>query len=206
MILALTPNNTLERTDSMKTVASVSLALVGLFAARGAFAEERASGDCVRSARPVVCVAMRERAEKAKELANGDEGQWAKVAYLLIENARPPFAFLPNGDALNIYSGEQRRTAASHAESRDERRQTERLKMQYRLYVQTILNHHKRGVLTYDMYPCVDVCDGHRRGFEWAEANSVREFRDCEGDSQSFIEGCTVSVTRRKGLVLPNGS
>ncbi len=149
---------------------------------------------------------MRESAAKVKTLANDDEGQWAKVAYLYIKNARPPFVSLPNGDVLNIYSGEQRRTAVSHPGSRDEKLQTERLKMQYRLYVQTILNHHKSGVLTYDIYPCVDVCEGHRRGFEWAETNSVREFRDCEGDSKSFIEGCTVWVTRRKGLILQDRS
>jgi|GEM_PF-7096511 len=188
----------------MKVAVSMLLVLAGSLAASLTFSQEVATSQCTRSAQPTVCVAMKARADKARALANGDQEQWAKVAYHLIENARPPFVSLPNGDTLNIYSGEQRRTAGSHAESRGENEQTERLKMQWLLYVQKILEQHKRGVLTYDMYACTDVCEEHRRGFEWAEANTVREFRACEGDSRSFIEGCTVSVTRRKGLVLPD--
>jgi len=160
---------------------------------------------CIGSSQPAVCVAMKERALRAKALANGDRKQWASVAFALIENAPGSFVYLPNGNVLNLYSAEQRRTSISAGATREERIASNRIVAQWALYLEIVLAHHKRGILTYDIYPCIDVCEAHRRGFEWAEKNSVREYHDCGGESRSFIEGCAVWVTRKKGFVLPEG-
>ena len=37
---------------------------------------------------------------------------------------------------------------------------------------------------------CVDNCDGHRAGYEWAEENDIQSEDDCSGNASSFEEGC----------------
>lgn len=37
---------------------------------------------------------------------------------------------------------------------------------------------------------CTQDCSGHDAGYEWAEENDIRDPGDCDGNSQSFIEGC----------------
>ena len=39
-------------------------------------------------------------------------------------------------------------------------------------------------------YRCTDDCSGHEAGYEWAEENEVTDPDDCDGNSESFIEGC----------------
>ncbi|SCY42587.1 hypothetical protein SAMN05216420_10643 [Nitrosospira sp. Nl5] len=39
-------------------------------------------------------------------------------------------------------------------------------------------------------YSCSDGCSGHEAGYEWAEENDIDDPDDCEGNSDSFIEGC----------------
>ncbi len=39
-------------------------------------------------------------------------------------------------------------------------------------------------------YPCTVDCSGHEAGYAWAEENEILNPDDCEGNSQSFIEGC----------------
>lgn len=39
-------------------------------------------------------------------------------------------------------------------------------------------------------YPCTDDCSGHEAGYAWAEENDITNPSDCDGNSQSFIEGC----------------
>jgi hypothetical protein len=43
-------------------------------------------------------------------------------------------------------------------------------------------------------YACKSDCSGHRAGYAWAERNEIEDDRDCEGNSQSFIQGCFVWV------------
>lgn len=43
-------------------------------------------------------------------------------------------------------------------------------------------------------YPCKTDCSGHRAGYAWAERRGLESEDDCEGKSQSFIEGCYVYV------------
>ena len=38
---------------------------------------------------------------------------------------------------------------------------------------------------------CVGDCSGHQAGYEWAQENSISSERDCDGNSDSFNEGCT---------------
>lgn len=44
--------------------------------------------------------------------------------------------------------------------------------------------------LSFHEQPCTDDCSGHDAGYEWAEDNSITDPDDCDGSSQSFIEGC----------------
>ena len=39
-------------------------------------------------------------------------------------------------------------------------------------------------------YPCTGNCSGHEAGYEWAEENDITDPSDCDGNSNSFIEGC----------------
>jgi len=43
-------------------------------------------------------------------------------------------------------------------------------------------------------YPCTQDCSGHDAGYEWAEENAIIDENDCDGNSQSFIEGCEAYV------------
>jgi len=45
-------------------------------------------------------------------------------------------------------------------------------------------------VRTFNNYPCTIDCSGHEAGYEWAEENSITDPDECEGKSDSFIEGC----------------
>jgi hypothetical protein len=37
---------------------------------------------------------------------------------------------------------------------------------------------------------CSEDCSGHEAGYEWAEEHDIRDPGDCDGNSQSFVEGC----------------
>jgi hypothetical protein len=39
-------------------------------------------------------------------------------------------------------------------------------------------------------YSCTDDCSGHEAGYNWAEENGIDDPDDCDGNSNSFIEGC----------------
>lgn len=39
-------------------------------------------------------------------------------------------------------------------------------------------------------YGCTGDCSGHDAGYRWAEQNDIDDPDDCDGNSQSFIEGC----------------
>ena len=41
---------------------------------------------------------------------------------------------------------------------------------------------------------CIGDCSGHQAGYEWAQENSISSESDCDGNSDSFNEGCTNCV------------
>lgn len=41
---------------------------------------------------------------------------------------------------------------------------------------------------------CIDNCEGHKAGYEWAEDNDIQDEDDCSGNSSSFEEGCKTYV------------
>jgi hypothetical protein len=43
---------------------------------------------------------------------------------------------------------------------------------------------------SYNGYPCTGDCSGHEAGHQWAENNSISDDSDCNGNSESFNEGC----------------
>jgi hypothetical protein len=43
---------------------------------------------------------------------------------------------------------------------------------------------------TFNGYECTDDCSGHEAGYEWAEEQEITDPSDCDGNSNSFIEGC----------------
>jgi hypothetical protein len=43
-------------------------------------------------------------------------------------------------------------------------------------------------------YECTDDCSGHEAGYEWAEENDITDDYDCDGNSDSFNEGCQAYV------------
>lgn len=50
------------------------------------------------------------------------------------------------------------------------------------------------GYDTFHGYECTEDCSGHEAGYEWAENNDISNVYDCDGNSQSFIEGCEAFV------------
>lgn len=48
----------------------------------------------------------------------------------------------------------------------------------------------KKQHLTWRGYECTIDCSGHEAGYEWAENNSINDSSDCNGNSNSFNEGC----------------
>lgn len=43
-------------------------------------------------------------------------------------------------------------------------------------------------------YDCTDDCSGHEAGYDWAARNDITDERDCDGNGQSFNEGCQAYV------------
>jgi hypothetical protein len=43
---------------------------------------------------------------------------------------------------------------------------------------------------SFNGYSCTSDCSGHEAGYEWAEENGIDDPGDCDGNSDSFIEGC----------------
>ena len=46
---------------------------------------------------------------------------------------------------------------------------------------------------------CTDDCLGHKAGYEWAQDNGIRSESDCDGNSDSFNEGCINYVNGGSG-------
>jgi hypothetical protein len=47
---------------------------------------------------------------------------------------------------------------------------------------------------TFGGYECTEDCSGHKAGYEWAERNNITDASDCNGNSNSFNEGCETFV------------
>lgn len=45
-------------------------------------------------------------------------------------------------------------------------------------------------VITSENWECTEDCSGHDAGYEWASENEITDPYDCDGNSNSFIEGC----------------
>lgn len=43
-------------------------------------------------------------------------------------------------------------------------------------------------------YDCTQDCSGHEAGYRWAEEHDLTDEDDCDGKSESFIEGCKAYV------------
>lgn len=50
------------------------------------------------------------------------------------------------------------------------------------------------GHQSFSGYECTEDCSGHEAGYEWAEENDISDTYDCNGNSQSFNEGCEAYV------------
>ena len=46
---------------------------------------------------------------------------------------------------------------------------------------------------------CNGDCSGHQAGYEWAEENGISSDSDCNGNSDSFNEGCANFVSGGSG-------
>lgn len=47
---------------------------------------------------------------------------------------------------------------------------------------------------TFKGYICTEDCSGHQAGYDWAEDNGITDESDCNGNSNSFNEGCQAWV------------
>ena len=63
------------------------------------------------------------------------------------------------------------------------------------IYIAYFLKNHKEysGNSFYG-YSCKADCAGHRAGYNWAKQKGLTLVSECEGKSQSFIEGCIAWV------------
>jgi hypothetical protein len=44
--------------------------------------------------------------------------------------------------------------------------------------------------ITSDNWDCTNDCSGHDAGYEWASDKNITDPDECDGNSDSFIEGC----------------
>ncbi|RUX78264.1 hypothetical protein EN925_03800 [Mesorhizobium sp. M7A.F.Ca.US.006.04.2.1] len=51
---------------------------------------------------------------------------------------------------------------------------------------------------TFEGYDCTAGCSGHQAGYDWAERNGISDANDCDGNSQSFNEGCQAYVEEQQ--------
>ncbi|MET2828930.1 hypothetical protein [Mesorhizobium shangrilense] len=62
---------------------------------------------------------------------------------------------------------------------------------------------------TFHGYDCTDDCSGHEAGYDWAQRNDIADESDCDGNSQSFNEGCQAYVEEQSSEPVrryqPNG-
>lgn len=49
-------------------------------------------------------------------------------------------------------------------------------------------------------YSCTDDCSGHDAGYEWAGENGIDNPDDCDGNSNSFIEGCQAYAEEQQSM------
>jgi len=52
---------------------------------------------------------------------------------------------------------------------------------------------------TFMGYDCTSDCSGHEAGYDWAESNDISDVSDCDGNSNSFNEGCEAYVEENDG-------
>jgi hypothetical protein len=57
---------------------------------------------------------------------------------------------------------------------------------------------------TFKGYTCTEDCSGHEAGYEWAESKGVTDESDCNGNSNSFNEGCQAWVEENEPSSSPN--
>ncbi len=50
------------------------------------------------------------------------------------------------------------------------------------------------GYDSFGGYECTEDCSGHEAGYAWAEENGISDEYDCDGNSNSFNEGCMAYV------------
>jgi hypothetical protein len=41
-----------------------------------------------------------------------------------------------------------------------------------------------------DTSACTEDCSGHDAGYQWAQENEITDPDDCDGNNDSFLEGC----------------
>lgn len=47
---------------------------------------------------------------------------------------------------------------------------------------------------TFKGFECTEDCSGHEAGYNWAEENGISDESDCQGNSNSFNEGCQAYI------------
>jgi hypothetical protein len=189
-----------------KSIAFACTASVLVQFSAGLNSQAFAADECLLTPNHALCIAYRLKASRVAEIANLGREQWAKVAYLYIENPLPPLTMLPDGMVLNIYSGALRIGPSGRSTDKDRKASTETVVATWRSYSNAIFEHNLRGQLTYDIYPCQSTCEGHEEGYKWAEKQDIREHQECQNNSKSFQEGCFVWVTRHQGRTLLGNS
>lgn len=52
------------------------------------------------------------------------------------------------------------------------------------------------GSKSFSGYECTEDCGGHEAGYKWAEKKDIKDSADCDGNSESFNEGCKSYVEK----------
>lgn len=50
------------------------------------------------------------------------------------------------------------------------------------------------SAVSFHGYDCTHDCSGHVAGYRWAQRKLIDDADDCQGNSQSFVEGCLAHV------------
>jgi hypothetical protein len=58
------------------------------------------------------------------------------------------------------------------------------------IFLLALLSTSASQAASFGNFDCVDNCEGHKAGYNWAEENGITDESGCYGNSSSFEEGC----------------
>jgi len=149
----------------------------------------------------VYCISVNYSKARAKARAETGRDKWRIGWVIELATNSALFIMLPDG---SIYSHETKQIQKSKFPSTaSDKRKSMDIVRKWAAVEEAAFYFNNQGILAFRNFPCEWDCSGHKEGYKWAENNRVTEYENCQGESQSFIEGCKIHVADQKLDVIP---